>query len=171
MDTRGRRLASYCLLRPSPPDEHECELLTFSSASSLHRQRGICPPSGLLALRQSQSRMKIDLDRKKSLSGNSTRPTAPLKPSPTRGRRAFVHPQPAEDPLFVPSKPSNRKNGRHDRLHDRRSRLRDAHHPQGPHRLSPGRALRVPSLRGRHRTPLQLPRGGSPPVDVIVPLP
>ena len=28
--------------------------------------------------------MKIDLDRKKSLSGNSTRPTAPLKPSPTR---------------------------------------------------------------------------------------
>jgi len=84
MDTRGRRLASYCLLRPSPPDEHECELLTFSSASSLHRQRGICPPSGLLALRQSQSRMKIDLDRKKSLSGNSTRPTAPLKPSPTR---------------------------------------------------------------------------------------
>ena len=88
MDTRGRRLASHCLLRPSPPDEHECELLTFSR-QLLHftGTTGDLLPSGCSAssaLRQSQSRMKIDLDRKKSLSGISTRPPAPLKPSPTR---------------------------------------------------------------------------------------
>ena len=93
MDTRGRRLASYCILRPSPPDEHECELLTFSSASSLHftgnggsaRQVDCSLSANLQTAKLPITiEMKIDLDRKKSLSGNSTRPTAPLKPSPTR---------------------------------------------------------------------------------------
>ena len=85
-------------------------------------------------------------------------------------RRSFVHPRPVEDPLFFPSKPPNRRNGRHDRLHDRRSRLRDALHPQGSHRVSPGRPLRVPPRRGDLRTPLQRPRGGFPPFDMALPL-
>jgi len=78
------RSPSRFLLSPSPFTARRARVCALDILISFFTSPATGDLPAKWTARSPPITIEIDLDRKKSLSGNSTRPTAPLKPSPTR---------------------------------------------------------------------------------------